>query len=479
MAERYMYRINTKLKTGMRDAKGNPEYKKVSILLDTIEDTTVTLDSTITTHPSFDGQSIADHMYRNPSSVSISGTFAAYTTVLAGGSMTDYNTNTKQAMQYLQSLFEQIKDDAAVCSLAKIVKDGSKTAVRFKIRPQMVLQSIDWTEKITTLSYTFKFSEIMTAKIQEYSVDTTDSFLPGIDVLQTISFTQEAMNWNYIDALIFSASLESGWLSKDFANYLVSEQGSAMYVVAAGALAGGAAGIGIGVITALGLTPGPGWVILALVGVGFLGYGLFKIIQGSINAKLYAEEQLKLSKDDSENQKNVEKYANFVGNIHKSLLALDDVVTVYSVTLSNRCQFYVNFENNYYLCKLEQNLDYYSFSFCDIEGNKLGKQISNISTVPLDLFECSPDACIYRLPLTGSYVYLINKCNYQRGYEDGYRISQGDIGAVFGSETYYNADTNNFIKRYRTDSYYIVASKLAPTQFENTIKSIVLDAIMR
>lgn len=466
MSERYMYKLTYKptleLARKLAWLDDDPRIGKTqTILMDAIEDTSVSLDSTISTHPQLNGEAVADHMYKNPVEVNISGSFSAY-----GGTLIDTSGNTGNSMmQWIQNLFEAIKDFAIVCTLVKVSVDGSTSSVRFKSRKNMVLQSITWTEKLMSMSYSFKFVEIMMATVQEYSVDTSDPFLPSIDVLQSISFTQEVMNWSAVDALVIAACVQSGWIDPR-----IVEQASETYGVYAGLGIGAGAGTIVvlsGLAGGVASIPVAGWIAAGVIALGIAGIGIYQAIKRATEAKKFKEAQIKYYDDDVKNRESVERFNNFRSNIMKQIVRLDDAITTYAFTLiSKPCEFYVNFENTYYLCSFEDTAKSYvkiplMFTLKDIEHNVLSKAIKAEEVLP-DLFMYKASMALYRLPYTGSYVYLLRK----------YNPVIADDGTV---ETWgYNIDYRN-----ATDTFYLVASKIAPEDFSAIITNIVLDAIMR
>lgn len=481
MSERYMYKITYKLTPEQQYKMGMVSDGSTitqTILLDTIEDTDVTLDSTISAHPQLNGTLIADHMYRNPASVSISGVFGAF-----GGMSTDVGGNgPNMAMQYLQNLFETIKDNAIICKLSKIAKDDSRSSIRFKTRNNMVLQKITWSERLTSMKFNFEFVEVMTAKVQEYSVDITDSFLPGIDILQSISFTQEVISWEVIWQLITYVAISSGWVDARIVEQSLGTAGAWAGVgVGAGAAVGAwitSAAIAAGASSSI---PVAGWIVGAVVALAIIGYGIWQATNDASLARTFTQDQLTWSKDDEENRRSVEKFNLFKSNVYKEIVKLDNSVTAYSMNITDECEFYVNFENNYYYCEITrgQTSDYLNLKFCNMSKEQLGPTI-NIKRAYNDLMRCNSAECIYRLPYTGSYVYVIRKYNYEQKNVDPNRITGRDIGEVADyMEGKITVLPSTITIGTPTDTYYLVATRIAPEKFTDVITSIIKTSIMR
>ena len=135
-----------------------------NFLFDYVEDATTNLTSDITTHPLVNGDIIADHMYLNPSTVSFSGTFS-----LLGNKKYDFGNTDRLAN--IQEIFERIMKEGIMCTLVKMSSTGDTS--RFKVRENMVLTSITWVERQTSMDFTFTFNEALTSVVDdvEYEVE--------------------------------------------------------------------------------------------------------------------------------------------------------------------------------------------------------------------------------------------------------------------------------------------------------------------
>lgn len=144
--------------------------KETTILLDTINETTVNTSSNLTQHPIVNGDIVADHMYKDPITISLSGSFS-----LNGGTLMNI-ASTGSALSNIQTLFEKIKNEGIVCSLMKVMTD-SKQNMRFLERNNMVLTSIRWTEKVNSMDFSFSFTQVLTqtgAILSQNSTSLTD-----------------------------------------------------------------------------------------------------------------------------------------------------------------------------------------------------------------------------------------------------------------------------------------------------------------
>ena len=116
--------------------------QETNIFLDTIDNVQVDASSTITEHPIPTGDIVADHMFKNPVTMTISGTVS-----LAGSSQ---KIIASEKLVGFQELFEKIKNTGTLCTIYKLNKMTDE--VNFVERKDMALQSISWTEEINRYS---------------------------------------------------------------------------------------------------------------------------------------------------------------------------------------------------------------------------------------------------------------------------------------------------------------------------------------
>ena len=134
------------------------------LYLDTCMEKKVTSSATIPIYPLQDGTTMSDHMYRNPDTFSIQGSFS-----LAGARASDRNygapftdevASGQDRLTKIQAVFEYIKDNGILCDLTTFGPSGNGET-RFKTRHNMALQSVTWVEKQISMEYTMEFHEII------------------------------------------------------------------------------------------------------------------------------------------------------------------------------------------------------------------------------------------------------------------------------------------------------------------------------
>lgn len=143
---------------------GKDEAVKI-LMLDVVKTKSITASSTITNQPLQSGDTMSDHMYRNPTTFNVSGTFA-----LNGENANDISYGfigkENDRLTQIETLLEKIKDEGYLCNLITMSFDdnGKNDAnnTRFKVRKNMALTSITWSEKLNSIDYQLSFQEVIT-----------------------------------------------------------------------------------------------------------------------------------------------------------------------------------------------------------------------------------------------------------------------------------------------------------------------------
>lgn len=160
--------------------------------LDTCTSKSIKASSRIAESPLQDGSVLSDHMYRQPDTFDVSGSFSLNGRHMYEGSnsfsadnifytpsnqVVDANMKTELAglfgdrLTAIQTVFEYIKNRGLLCTLTTLSGDPEKdNELRFKVRKNMALTSITWTEKYNSMQYNFGFQEVMQVSMQVYEV---------------------------------------------------------------------------------------------------------------------------------------------------------------------------------------------------------------------------------------------------------------------------------------------------------------------
>ena len=165
--------IECTLPIPMQDSEGNTLLnddntvktveETVQLHLDTIQERDITSSAKIATQPLFNGNTLSDHMYRDPDSYQVSGTFSVFGAYRDDERNYAYVPGTNingDRLTNIQKTFEYIKDNAIICNLMTYVS-GQEGSSRFKQRPSMAIESITWKEMESSMSYSFTFKEIL------------------------------------------------------------------------------------------------------------------------------------------------------------------------------------------------------------------------------------------------------------------------------------------------------------------------------
>lgn len=407
-----------------------------TLILDTVRDNSINLRSTITTHPMVNGDIVADHMYNNPSNENISGTFSL------NGSKSNIISDSSSALSDVQEMFEKIKREGILCDIVKIHKvknEDGKIQPRFKTRRNMVLDQISWIERINSLDFTFNFTEVLMVDVVEPVPDKNDLFLPNILEPNVLSFTDTLIDWNQVDVALIQAMRDADLITDDFLNF-VNTTGAGLAV---------GVGAGIAAVILLGSNP-VGWIAAGALAIGGLVYGAIQAIEADKRRKEYRVEQFKLYDDDKKNKKEVERFNNFIGEIHKHLELLNDSLKVYKVSSNEEQECVLTITNNYYVFNfLKNNInDSYSLTVKNIDEKVVGNCENITSAALVDISQCTINNTLFRAAESGAYVYII-------------------------------CPSENSIDRKDLTNYFIFASEINMEEYGNILQDIIINALKR
>lgn len=193
--------------------------------LDTCMEKNITASSVIPTQPLQDGNTMSDHMYRNPDEFTVTGTFSLFG---AKRDNQDYNdipeiSSAGDRLTNIQTVFEYIKDNGILCDLTTI-EEGESGSVRFKQRKNMALYNINWKENQVSMNYTFTFKEIICVDMQEYDVEINED-LPNIFYPSAKSIGQILIEESATDGIspyakiVLQSLIKNGYIENAIARY--------------------------------------------------------------------------------------------------------------------------------------------------------------------------------------------------------------------------------------------------------------------
>lgn len=412
-----------------------------TILLDSIEDVQVNESSQLMTHPLVTGDMVADHMIKEPCSMTISGELSM------NGSDNICFDGSKPTLKACQETFGKIKNNAYMCSITKLAMNTNE--LRFLQRENMVLTSIQWTERVNSLAFTLTFTQVLVADVQEYEVDMQDENLPAVTEPATLSFSSTLMDWDQVDRLVIDTCAAEGLTTDEFMTMLKSA--GASYLI--GGAAVGAA-ILITYIAACASIPVAGWIVgaasLAVAGVAIIGYGIYSAIKSAVNSRKYRVDQFKKYKDDKKNQAEVERFANFIGDIHNQLMKLNDAFYVYQISSNEPQECMLSISDEYYIFAFEKNNVNNKWTVnvtMPARDDSVVAANKSIDCAKTSYADCNSGNALFRASGSGAYVYLVY-------------VRNEDLAAD---------DLRN---------YYILVSGMKPEDFTNAVTEIIKNAIL-
>lgn len=189
--------------------------------IDKCDSRQISLTSHICTQPMQNGELMADHMYREPASESISGTFSLNGKNWNDTIYEDIAKGSSDRVTAIQKVFEYIKNNGCLCELTTFNEDdyGSESSsTRFLRRKNMVLENISWMEKQNSMDFTFVFKEVILYDYIPYEVDTTDKYLPNMISPNVKSLGQALADYNQLDIFqtIIDRLYKKGYITKSF-----------------------------------------------------------------------------------------------------------------------------------------------------------------------------------------------------------------------------------------------------------------------
>lgn len=382
------------------------------LILDTQEDKTVNASATIAQQPLQDGDTMSDHMYRNPITLSISGSFG-----INGKNWNDDSYNFKEKgdrLTNIQEVFEEISAKGYLCTLTTINEDDyiagptgqfvgikSDARNRFKIRKNMALKDISWTEKQNTVKFSFGFSEVIMVESQEFEDLTEEEKqalgLPSVSSPKGSSLGTMLAETGKLPEIIIRALWDAGYIEQPFFQAL-AEAGEVIVglTIAAAVLT---VGLAVAAITATGAilagaaAAAAGTSILAAVGgsvsavfpVGTIVVAVVAVvaaiaigINAILNAKKKRKEQEKRRKafkliNGSPKQDSI-RLRNLIDDIENTINNVKTNLTIYGINGEHEQQVILNIGGEYYLINFVKNnaAGYgWTANVEDMEGNTL------------------------------------------------------------------------------------------------------------
>ena len=298
--------------------------------LDTCTSKSVKTSSQIAQQPLQDGSMFSDHMYRQPATFDVSGSFSlngrhqyeGFNSFSAENIL--YIPNDKKVdlsgynelsnldgdrLTAIQTVFEYIKNKGLLCTLTTLKgSPENPDEVRFKQRKNMVLTSITWTEKYNSMEYSFSFQEVMQVSMQVYEVSQLEDLYPSISMPTSKSLSKVIQDNGLLYQTIIDSLIDNNYIDlydggayriKSINYYNEWDADTAKAIGISAAISAGIVavvigklvllGIKIGLITKVGAVAG---ITSAIVPVGqviaitaVVAVAVTAVISGIINAR--------------------------------------------------------------------------------------------------------------------------------------------------------------------------------------------------
>lgn len=352
------------------------------LALDIMGDRTITANAHLASQPMQTGDTITDHMYREPVRYNVSGAFGINSKHWENDFYTEYDKGDR--LTNVETIFEKIKNEGILCTLTFIQTDDDNgvnpptdgTSTRFITRKNMALSGITWTEQLNTVRFAFTFTEIIMVDNQEIynpSDDVLSQYaLPNITAPKGATLGQLMADNQDLEVLIVRQLDSAGYISdnfkKEIQDNITREGGKAVGISVAISVVGGimiAAGvikltvattatisIASTVMTATitgGASAGPVGLIIAGAAIVIAGlcFGIAKIIQ--------AEKQKTKYRQGFDKLKDVEKLEKILTTARNTMRKVDSGVTLYEFAFNEEQQCLIKLGTEIYCVETVRN----------------------------------------------------------------------------------------------------------------------------
>lgn len=330
-----------------------------TLLLDTLEDDNITSSSTITRHPIVTGDLVADHMYRNPDTLSLRGIFSL------NGSKGIVVVEGDNKLNKIQDLFEDIKNKGLLCDITRVKiesDDSGKQSPVFKSRKNMILSNISWTQGINEVSYSFTFNEALIMSVEFVPPTSDDNFNPNISEFVRSTFTDSLFDVEIVRKLVIQILKEQNLIDEKALNEFTKK--SHIYFI------GGL------------FTP---------FGIGTIASGISYAITKSKFENKRRVKAFRYYQNSNENSKEAKRFDDMINDIYKQFKIFNEHILVYQVSKDEDQETILQIGSEIYLFKFtKSNVDKSAcqLQVLDADENQVGV-VSNLSSAPDNILALS------------------------------------------------------------------------------------------
>ena len=386
------------------------------LILDVQEDKQINASATIAQQPLQDGDTMSDHMYRNPVTLNISGSFG-----INGKNWNDdsYDFMEKgDRLTNIQEVFENILNNGFLCTLTTISEDDYVTSNgrftgqiksdaknRFKIRKNMALKNIDWVERQNTVRFTFQFSEVIMVEAQEFEEladeERMNLGLPKVTSPVGSSLGTLLADTGKLPEIIIRALWDNGYIDQPFFQALAEVAdtvvglviGAAILVVglkvaaitATGAIISVAGVVAAGSANAasiLGAVAGSvspvfpvGTIVVAVVAVvAAIAFAVWSIFNAAEKIRQQEKRRRAFKLVNGSPEQDGIRLKNLIDDIEIAVNNIKTSITIYSISGEYEQQVILNMGGDYYIINfVKNNVGEYAWTATveDLDGNPI------------------------------------------------------------------------------------------------------------
>lgn len=459
----------------MPDFNLNDDVEEDEVIeFDTIMGVSSNSASNITQYPLVNGDIVADHMTRQPITLTISGTFS-----LIGNKPTLFTGDSNDRLTNIETYFENIKNRGTLSTI--VMRSRKNNIERFTRKRGMALTDIRWNYSQISLGYSFTFKEVLLINVDEFEEPPEemliDENIPAITDGESFSFTDEFVDPDQIYLTMLLILIREGIVDSDFLAYYQSNSPLYKEVIqratgnpmTEGEIYGLSAAIGLGtgvlvgsLVVAFGASGPVGWIAGAVVGViaGLIALaGLFD--------RKYKIEEFRLASSDLQNMNEVRRLDNMNSELFREIHILDEASQFFKFPTdgAQECLLYIN--NNYYVFNTVRNNTTNEWELTVVGADKYEyvNKISMKANALKSLADVSNESHLFRTDGGGWYIYL---------YIDNLYEIENNTAL---SETERNTQINECYSK--TSNYGIIVSQAILTDFNDKLTQIIENALRR
>lgn len=442
---------------------------------DFVENATVSSSSDLTRYPTVNKETVSDHIIRQPDTMSINGAFSLY-----GNKKTNFE-GSDDRLTNLQNFFEKLKNEGIMCTITTLDRT-SNNKTRFKVRNNMVLKNITWTQGQASVGFSFSFEEALVADMLELTVDYTDENIPVQTDPNTLNFTDEFVDPKEISNIVLNQLHEVGLLTDEFSAW-ISENESTIRAIAIGAgvvaIVVGAKVLGImltAAATSLAASGPVGWIILAAAAViTAISAGIIAICNLASLKKVekeYGIKAFKRDKNDAKNTSEAERLCKYLGTVNQRLESLNQYMQVFAIKANVEQQCMLCIDNDYYLFTFTKNNT----------QTEDGKFVWKLTVESMN--EENDQALVDIADITNSALKSIDECtqsNHILNVDDLVRVYlfNNKLYAVENASYNSEEEQEKAIQDCKSDltNYIILATQTDMTDFAKKLRKLTLEAM--